>query len=103
MKRQSPKTPRPRDVVWDALVAEFGEPTNDAERGRMNRACKLLKQSKATPETITRCMHVYRCHRNWRDLSRTPTGLASNITELERLATATPSGRIAPNAGEYDD
>lgn len=38
---------RKPDVVWDAAVAVWGPPTNDAERGRRSRAVKLIKQSLA--------------------------------------------------------
>lgn len=41
---------RTRDPVWDALAAEFGDATNDADRGRRNKACALLRQTLAHHE-----------------------------------------------------
>jgi hypothetical protein len=41
-------------VVWDAAVAVWGVPANDAERGRRARAVKLIRQSLTSdgiPET----------------------------------------------------
>lgn len=37
--------PARADAVWDALVLLFGEPSNDNERGKRNKAVKLIKQS----------------------------------------------------------
>ena len=102
-KQETMKTPRKRDVVWDALVLEFGEPTNDIERGRRNKACKMLRQSRTTPLQVQQCMTVYRAHPNWRTLTRTPLGLAGNVSELLRLFGAGVQGRLAPPEGKYDD
>lgn len=40
-----PPKQRPLDHVWEALVQHFGEPTNDAERARLNQAVKLTRQA----------------------------------------------------------
>jgi hypothetical protein len=48
------KRTRRADVVWDAAVAVWGVPANDAERGRRARAVKLIRQSLTSdgiPET----------------------------------------------------
>lgn len=40
-----PVAPTQVDAVWEALIALFGEPANDNERGKRNKAVKLIKQS----------------------------------------------------------
>ena len=49
---------RPRDHLWDAWVAQWGEPVTADERGRINRALKELREV-ATPEDVTRALKTY--------------------------------------------
>lgn len=84
---------RPRDELWDALTDEFGEPTNDSERGRRNKTLKLLRQSGATPQELRRRIEIYRA--KWPDIDCTPTAIASNWSDLDRAPPATTPKRYA--------
>lgn len=76
---------RPRDDLWDALVeARYPTPTNESERGKWNRAVKLLRESSATPAEILRRAAAYR--RRMPNAAYTPLGLASNWASLDRAS-----------------
>lgn len=51
--------PRERDLIWEAVVAAFWEPANSAERGKFNKAVKLLKESGAKPEQVSGAVATY--------------------------------------------
>ena len=79
---------RPRDVLWDAFVAELGEPESRSERGRRNAALKELREIGATPDALrARC----KAHRRlWPDCALTATSIAANWTLLGREAVKGP-------------
>lgn len=80
---------RKPDPIWDALVAiGLPQPTNDNERGRWNRACKLLRQSEATPEEIK--ARAARWRSEWSTATMTPLGLASNWATFAPTAPRRP-------------
>ena len=80
---------RTRDPVWDALAAEFGDATNDADRGRRNKACALLRQTLAHHEipygehheAVTQMCAAYP-HAMPPGSKRTPLAVASNADLL---------------------
>lgn len=82
---------RPRDVVWDALVEIFGEPTNTNTRGQRNKAVKLLKESGATPESIKERWAAYK--RTYSGAAQTPLALANQWDNLAPKVV-TGSGNI---------
>lgn len=75
---------RPRDDVWDAMLAVCGlsgsTPTA-TERGKWNHAAKDLRDVGATPGEISRKARVYR--RRWPNVSLTPMALAANWSQLD--------------------
>ena len=40
---------RPRDELWDIVVDVHGAPANGSERGKFNRAVKLLREAEVSP------------------------------------------------------
>ncbi len=96
VERETAPQPRPADPIWDALIeAGYPQPTNGSERGKWNRAAKLLRESKATPTEVLRRSKIYR--RTWvepKRLEYTPLGLASNWARfnLDRTSPVTPIG-----------
>lgn len=89
---------RPRDAVWDALIAIFPAPTNDAERGRLNQAVKLLKQSGATPQAIHAKVAAYK--RTFPRAVCTPMAIANNWAMLAPAKTTQPELPKPPTAEE---
>ena len=89
---------RRRDPIWDTLVEIFEEPTNDATRGRRNRAVKLLRQSGATPEEIRLRVQMWPLHfekatltdialaNRWDELGRPP--MRARRTDIESIEDA---------------
>lgn len=74
---------RPRDEVWDALVAIYGQPTASG-KGAMNAAGKVLRDFGADPAEIIWMANVLRRT----DLSwavTTPTALAKHFGERHAL------------------
>lgn len=74
---------RPRDEVWDALVAIYGQPTASG-KGAMNAAAKVLRDFHADPAEITWMVTVLR----QTDLSwavTTPNALAKHFGERHAL------------------
>lgn len=77
------KKPRPRDVIWDALVeaCKINVPElTRAERGRVNKAVKMLRELEATPMQIAERAERY--SRKWPEIELTATGLASNWSQF---------------------
>jgi hypothetical protein len=76
----APPRERLRDALWDAGVEVFGEPANQDERGKRNRALKLLRQAGAEADELRRR------HRHmtlmWPDITPTDMGLARNWTTI---------------------
>jgi Helix-turn-helix domain len=71
---------RKRDLLWEAMLAGCGIPLHaphtTTERGRWNKALKILREAGATPEEIKRRCTRYR--KIWPKVSLTPTALAAN-------------------------
>jgi hypothetical protein len=79
-----------RDPIWDALFAIYypdaGVTLNSAERGKLNKAAKLLRESDADADGISHAHDEYlRRHPDWAD---TPLALASHYGELIQPARA---------------
>jgi hypothetical protein len=75
---------RKRDEVWDAIMEACGVNTatiNSNERGRYNKAVKLLKESGATGAQIHTRVQVYR--RKFKGASVTPVAIANHWSELD--------------------
>ena len=81
-KVSSEKPPRPRDLLWEAVITacglDGGTPT-DRERSAWNGAVKSLRAAKATPGEVTARAACYRAR--WPHVSLTPTALARRWTE----------------------
>lgn len=79
------------DPVWDALVACVGEPTNKNERGRMNKACQLIRESLQKERDATTYDNVHALVRQryfkmrtvWPGIPPTEMALASNWKTLK--------------------
>ncbi len=87
------RKPRARDPLWDVLVEMFGAEAGGLERGRWNVACKSLRESGATPDTLRAAALSYRKQFS-AEIAMTPTALAANWTILN-------GNRVAAN-GYHD-
>jgi hypothetical protein len=77
---------RQPDPVWDALGKLEGEPTNKNERGKLNVACQLIKESlsnespglsyEETSQLVTRRWH--KMISDWPEITPTALALANN-------------------------
>ena len=73
-----------RDEVWDAVLDACGvnaSKINSNERGRYNKAVKLLKESGATGAEIYSRVEVYR--RKFSGAAVTPVAIANHWSELD--------------------
>lgn len=73
-----------KDLVWDAITEACGVNTaslNSQERGRYNKAVKLLKESNATASEIHTRVKVYR--RKFSGAAITPIAIANHWSELD--------------------
>jgi hypothetical protein len=73
-----------RDEVWDAIMDACGvnaTTINSNERGRYNKAVKLLKESGATADEIHTRVEVYR--RKFKGAAVTPVAVANHWSELD--------------------
>ena len=73
-----------RDEVWDAVLDACGvnaSKINSNERGRYNKAVKLLKESGATGDEIYSRVEVYR--RKFSGAAVTPVAIANHWSELD--------------------
>lgn len=71
---------REPDPIWDTVVDAYGPPANSNERGRLNKAVKLLKEAQATPEDIR--LRRRRWDQVFPGATPTALGLANNWTTL---------------------
>jgi hypothetical protein len=78
--RKTSSSSRAPDEIWDSLVEAYGPPSNSNERGRLNKAVKLLRESKATPDDIR--SRSRRWSQLWPNITPTALGLANNWTTL---------------------
>ena len=79
-----PSREKKRDTVWDAIMEACGVNTatiNSNERGRYNKAVKLLKESGATGPEIHARVQVYR--RKFSGAAITPVAVANHWSELD--------------------
>jgi len=79
-----PTREKARDKVWDAIMEACGVNTatiNSNERGRYNKAVKLLKESNATAHEIHARVKVYR--RKFSGAAVTPVAIANHWSELD--------------------
>lgn len=53
---------KPRDELWDALTAAFGEVRTKSERGRRNRAIRELREAEVTPHELEVTLDYCRSH-----------------------------------------
>lgn len=76
---------RPRNPLWDAMAAVFGEPSNERLRGRRAKAVALMRESGVAPEEVDTLARVYRWKSRgaWPD---TDIGLAGRIDDCRRWA-----------------
>ena len=78
-----------RDEVWDAIMEAWWVNTkslNSNERGRYNKAVKLLKESNATAQEIHMRVKVYR--RKFKGAAVTPIAVANHWSELDPAVIA---------------
>ena len=76
--------PKRSDDIWDSIMDACGVNTsslNSQERGRYNKAVKLLKESNATAEEIHTRVQVYR--RKFSGAAVTPIAIANHWSELD--------------------
>ena len=76
--------PKRQDEIWESIMEACGVNTsslNSQERGRYNKAVKLLKESNATAEEIHTRVQVYR--RKFSGAAVTPIAIANHWSELD--------------------
>jgi hypothetical protein len=86
-----------RDEVWDAIMDACGvnaTTINSNERGRYNKAVKLLKESGATAEEIHTRVEVYR--RKFKGAAVTPVAVANHWSELDPATVKVEDVSAAP-------
>jgi hypothetical protein len=72
---------RPRDEIWDALVACFGDPpATKSFRGGWNKAAAEIRAQGATPTDVAMRVAVYKTHMP--DVECTPMALAKHWGRL---------------------
>jgi hypothetical protein len=77
------------DEVWDAIMDACGvndKTLNTNERGRYNKAVKLLKESGATSDEIYMRVRVYK--RKFSGAAITPVAVANHWSELDPATVA---------------
>jgi len=97
LEPKRPERQRKRDAIWDALMETCGvnaATINSNERGRYNRAVKLLKESKATAEEIHTRAKMYR--RKFPGASMTPMAIANHWSELDPATMSAEETTTAP-------
>lgn len=104
---ESKKSRKP-DHIWDAVVAECGDPRTTSERGKFNKAVKELKEAGATPDAIRDKAKLYRDR--YPRAALTPNALAGHWGQLghdgaaeTRPATDAEADAIFADEGDPDD
>lgn len=93
LQESSNELSRERDELWDALIAEFGDPLTANERKRLNGVCKQLRGAKATPEQVQAAAKAWRVE--FPEAALTDTALAKHWTRLVRhVNNSTPGHRL---------
>lgn len=75
---------RERDLIWEAVLDVCGinpNTLNQQERGKHNRAIKLIKESQATPDDVYVRAQVYR--KKFDGIAMTPIALANHWSSLD--------------------
>lgn len=76
-----PRTPRPRDPIWDALMAAVGcQPSTKSERGAWNAAVKQLREVEASAGDVEARCAEYR--RRWPGATLSPAALVKHWSAL---------------------
>jgi len=78
----TPARTREPNVVWDALVEVFGEPSTDTARTLRGKVCSSLTRAGATPEEIIRRAKSWPNH--FTDATLTETALEKHWDALGR-------------------
>lgn len=92
--KAEPKKREP-DEIWNAVLDVCGinpSTLNDQERGKHNRAVKLIKQSQATPDDVYIRAQVYR--RKFDGIVMTPIALANHWSSLDPNFVETPVQQV---------
>jgi len=80
---------RPRDELWDTFAEEERrEPKTKSERGQWNEGLGQLRKIGATSEQLRRAIRAY--HRQWPEMTLTPTALAKHWSQFETPREQTP-------------
>ncbi|RKZ84513.1 MAG: hypothetical protein DRQ39_08255 [Gammaproteobacteria bacterium] len=106
------KPQRPPDPVWDSFIAVHGNPEDGTERGKFNRAVKLLKDAKVTPEEYPMLVAAYSM--KYDDLQPAPMTVPVRIGEMRHFMNRGPINvpdretlnrhrRVEAAQAEYDD
>lgn len=83
-KTKAPAKTKEPDAIWEAVLDVCGinsSTLNSQERGKHNRAVKLIKESQATPDDIYIRAQVYR--RKFDGIALTPLALANHWSSLD--------------------
>ena len=83
VKKEVVKTREP-DLIWEAVLDVCGinpNTLNQQERGKHNRAMKLIRESQATPDDVYIRAQVYR--KKFDGIALTPLALANHWSSLD--------------------
>jgi len=80
------KKPRKRDLLFEEMCKGLGynwedDSMTDTEKGRVNKACGLLRKVNATPEEVAAAIKHYK--KNWKGARISPTAISGNWTTLK--------------------
>lgn len=93
----TPKRGRAPDLLFEAVAAAFKyERMNDSERGQVNKACKLLRQSQVTPEEVP-SLYAWCAAQGWPG-AFTPLAMAKHVNDWRNSKRpASPSQKTYAN------
>ena len=77
-----------RDLLWESVVAIHGDPANRSERGKFNRAVKLLREANVTPDEYPALVQAY-CAR-YDKLQPAVMTVASRVGEMRHFVAKGP-------------
>lgn len=93
--------PRPRNELWDAVAAVFGEPSNERLKGRRAKAVALMRESGVTPDEVETLANVYR----WKSKGEwvmSDIALAGRVDDCRRWALESEQGNGKTLAAAVD-
>jgi hypothetical protein len=97
----SKKRTRKRDLLFEEMCAGLGIDWKNApagELGRVNAACKELREIKAKPEEVAAAIKHYK--KNWADMTLSAQAITNNWTTLKNeMTTSTPKKRDCAKLG----